>query len=68
VSNGGVVSMSFTANGRINLERAQNVANGGGAAATNATIGGSGPAVAAAAGWLKIFEVGGTPVFIEYWV
>ncbi len=43
------------------------VALGGGAAPTLGTIGGTGPATAAQAGWLAMFS-GATRVFVPYWV
>ncbi len=40
---------------------------GGGAAPVLGTIGGTGPAVAAQAGWLKLYN-GVTAIYIPYWV
>ena len=42
------------------------ISPGGGAAATNATIGGSGPTAAAASGWLKL-NVDGNTRFVQLW-
>lgn len=45
---------------------AAQIANGGGAAPTLGTIGGSGPAAAAQSGWLKV-KVGGNYRFVPIW-
>lgn len=43
------------------------VANGGGAAPTLGTIGGSGPAAAAQAGWARMVDDNGVPFFVPAW-
>lgn len=66
VANGGTESFRITSAGLIDWRNSQNVAMGGGAAATLGTIGGSGPATATQAGWLKML-VSGSAVFLPYW-
>ncbi len=57
----------ITSTGLLDWRRAQTVATGGGATATlTNVIGGSGPATAQQAGWLKM-QSGGANIFVPYW-
>lgn len=58
--------LTLTAAGDIKWHKAM-VALGGGAAPTVGTIGGSGPAVAAQRGWLRLIESDGTASFLPLW-
>lgn len=66
-STNGTEAFRITAAGLLDWRRGQNVGVGGGAAATLSTIGGSGPASAGQAGWLKQ-SIAGTAIFTPYWV
>lgn len=52
--------------GNLPIDGVLDIALGGGASATLGTIGGSGPAAAAQAGWLR-FTIDGTPAWFGYW-
>lgn len=67
VTNAGTEAFRIASTGEIDWRRGQNVAAGGGATATLGTIGGSGPAGAGMAGWLRQ-KVNGTNVFSPYWL
>lgn len=43
------------------------VANGGGAAPVVGTIGGSGPTLAAQAGWARMLDADGVPYWVPAW-
>ena len=67
VDNAGVLKFGVdVVNGEIHLSRAV-IGPGGGAAATPATIGGTGPAVAAQAGWLRCIHTAAGAIYIPYW-
>ena len=61
----GAVNLGSAAGNRVNFQRTA-VALGGGAAATNGTIGGAGPTAAGQAAWLEI-QVGGVTRWVPVW-
>jgi len=68
VTTAGVEAFRISAAGLLDWRRSQNITPGGGATATmTVAIGGSGPAAANIAGWIKQ-AVNGTAVFVPYWI
>lgn len=66
IANGGTASLLINTSGVIDFVRGQQKALGGGTAPTLGTIGGTGPASQAQAGWIAV-AINGTAAYLPYW-